>query len=185
MLKKEDAKRVEQNPTYNWRSRKLYIFDCAGGCGKELRVQSQSLKRRTGFCVRCVKCGGHPYQTIYNGMLTSIKRTNVRDGRNIQCKLSFEDFLFLAQIGCCCYCNAKVKWNEYKPGPYNLDRMDSSKDYEPGNVVVCCFGCNRRKGNFYSHEEFTAISEFLRTWRTLSKTGKMGMMLTISELREQ
>jgi hypothetical protein len=40
----------------------------------------------------------------------------------------------------------------YCLGPLNptgsgLDRLDSSKGYEEGNVVPCCKGCNTQKGN--------------------------------------
>lgn len=39
----------------------------------------------------------------------------------------------------CHYCGTK--------GPGGIDRVDSSKDYVRGNVVPCCWICNRMKSN--------------------------------------
>lgn len=163
MLDIKNAIRVEYD-TYVSGNTKVYVFVCKGGCGKEVRIQNQALSRRSGKCVRCTKRNRHPYQTLYNSFVSSVKR---RD-KVIENTLSFEDFLFLTDIRCCCYCNATVQWKEYRNGPYNLDRKDSSKGYSLDNVVVCCYRCNSIKRNFYNHEEFSAIMLYMRWWRDAS-----------------
>jgi hypothetical protein len=144
-------------------SRTIWIFECH--CGKELRVQKHGLITHSGKCVQCVKRNRHPYQTIYNCFLTSVKRTNERDGKDVRVLLSFEDFLVFTKISVCHYCGESVHWNEWRSGPYNLDRKDNSGDYTVENTVVCCFPCNRMKGNFYTYEEFVAVTKFLKVFR--------------------
>ena len=47
-----------------------------------------------------------------------------------------------------------------------VDRIDSSKDYEPGNVIWACYVCNNSKSNYFnSPEEFEPIAKGIReTW---------------------
>lgn len=173
MLRKEDAIRVDRSKG----GQKVYVFMCAGGCGKEIRSLSWPLPKRTGLCVRCVKRkDGHPLNTVYSCMRSSVHRTNVRDKRNVEFRLSFDQFLFYAQIDSCCYCGGKVVWKEWRQGPYNLDRLDSSGHYEVGNLGVCCFPCNERKRNFYTAEEFRAISLLMRVWRSATAEDKNEIM---------
>lgn len=43
-----------------------------------------------------------------------------------------------------------------KPTDFTVDRIDSSKPYEKGNVVVCCHFANQLKNQVESSEMFTA-----------------------------
>lgn len=179
------VKRVEYGVNGSGHKVKLHVVDCLM-CGKEMRKQTGALKRHTGYCVRCVKRkDAHPYQTVYNGMLDSVRRANDRFDRDVKVDLSFEEFLFLTQIGVCAYCNTRVKWTEYAPGPYNLDRMDNDRGYEMGNVVVCCFECNHRKGKHWDSEEFRLLSEFIRIHRSAPERLRSEMRYALSEWKAE
>lgn len=60
--------------------------------------------------------------------------------RSINWGLSIEDFASFWNSHCF-YCNDKIQG-------VGLDRIDSSKGYETGNVVACCTMCNRMKMNY-------------------------------------
>jgi len=43
----------------------------------------------------------------------------------------------------------------------SIDRLDNSESvgYVPGNVVSCCFLCNKLKGSFFTEEEMLQIGK--------------------------
>lgn len=57
--------------------------------------------------------------------------------RGLSFDLSFEEFCSFWQVDCS-YCGDPIP-------TIGLDRVDSSKGYELGNVVSCCTMCNRMK----------------------------------------
>jgi hypothetical protein len=57
--------------------------------------------------------------------------------RNLEFSLSLEDFAVYKRMPCF-YCG--------DPGKVGIDRIDNSKGYVWGNMVSCCFECNRMKG---------------------------------------
>lgn len=68
--------------------------------------------------------------------------------------LTKEEFINLTQQPCF-YCGSeptnqlKADWKHNTGGSYvynGLDRVDNEIGYNPGNVVPCCFFCNRAKG---------------------------------------
>jgi len=40
-----------------------------------------------------------------------------------------------------------------------VDRLDSSKDYTIDNICLCCFACNKAKGNVFSDGEMRVIGK--------------------------
>ena len=50
------------------------------------------------------------------------------------------------------------------PGPNGIDRIDSSKGYEPANCVPACKHCNYVKGNL-SMEDFQAWTQRFVTYQ--------------------
>ena len=48
-----------------------------------------------------------------------------------------------------------------------IDRMDSLKGYEQGNMVLCCVRCNHIKGDFFTQSEMVKIGNlFIKPkWR--------------------
>jgi hypothetical protein len=57
--------------------------------------------------------------------------------RNLEFSLSLEDFVAYKLMPCF-YCG--------DPSKVGIDRIDNSKGYVRGNMVACCFECNRMKG---------------------------------------
>jgi hypothetical protein len=47
----------------------------------------------------------------------------------------------------------------------NLDRKDSAKPYEMGNIVVCCRRCNYAKNTFFTYDEWKQIGTLIRSWK--------------------
>lgn len=43
-----------------------------------------------------------------------------------------------------------------------IDRIDSSKGYEPSNIVPCCTMCNRMKSDFTSEEFLNHIQQIYK-----------------------
>ncbi len=84
--------------------------------------------------------------------------------------LTLEQFRDVAQQNCH-YCGAEPR-NIYERDTYNgafiyngLDRIDSNQGYVVGNVVPCCWTCNRAKGDM-SYEEFLAyLGRVAQFWR--------------------
>jgi hypothetical protein len=79
--------------------------------------------------------------------------------------LSFDEFTDIIQKPCV-YCGlppSNIRFNEGRSKnekyPYSgIDRIDSSIGYVMGNVVSCCWDCNRNKGGL-SKEQFLAWVE--------------------------
>lgn len=66
--------------------------------------------------------------------------------RGVKVLLSESEFIEVRKQGCH-YCgDADIG----RPGGYNLDRIDSKKDYSVDNVVSCCWVCNTAKNDMTS-----------------------------------
>lgn len=51
-----------------------------------------------------------------------------------------------------------------------VDRLDSSLPYRIDNIGLCCFACNKAKGNVFSHEEMLLIGKSIsEVWLKRSK----------------
>ena len=177
-LREEDCIRVDRKKD----GTRVFVFPCSV-CGKEMPKTRSAMRTHTGKCVKCVKRNRHKYQTVYNCMISSIRAADKRFNRTTEINLSFDDFLFLAEIGVCAYCNKRVAWSEYSQGPYNLDRKDNSRGYEIGNVLICCFECNNRKGKHWDSDEFMIICDVIKAYRSADEGGKMEIVYAISELK--
>jgi len=57
------------------------------------------------------------------------------------------------------------------PKNFSIDRLDSTKTYERGNLVFCCSGCNNRKNQVRLED----IINIIRVWtkRQLDETKKI------------
>lgn len=73
--------------------------------------------------------------------------------------LTFEEYSSLRSKNCY-YCNGSLP--ETGRG---LDRVDNSKGYTVANVVACCGGCNRLKGDILSLEETAEMVKLLKILR--------------------
>ena len=54
-----------------------------------------------------------------------------------------------------------------------VDRLDGEQGYELGNIVLCCFSCNKARSNTFSAEEMEIIAPGIsEAWsRRLAKIG--------------
>ena len=159
MLLKENAVRREKfvkgkNRYYN------YIFECCG-CGKELSIQSSSLKTHSGKCMRCTQLK-EPYKYIYNEL-----KVHKRKGTSVE--LTFEEFLEIIKERNCHYCGEELNYEEYSrvwgktnSRAHQLDRKNNDLGYTKDNVVTCCWECNRLKSDRFTYEEFIQLSPILK-----------------------
>src|SRR3990167_6369828 len=98
-----------------------------------------------------------PIMVRFNKLLANYK--NSAKVRNVPFTLSDEQFRELTQEKCF-YCGSEPsqeKYRKFSNGAYvfnGIDRKDNSKGYVQGNVLHCCFICNRAKGNM-SYEDFS------------------------------
>ena len=129
-LKEQKPKRIEYDH-YHGRSRtKIFVFDCFGMCGKEIRVQSGRINIHKGRCVSCSQ-RGRPFEAAYNELYNRKKR------HKREVILTYEDFLTFVNHKCH-YCFSKILWEPYtrksgnivKSGrSYKLDRKNNNLGY--------------------------------------------------------
>lgn len=69
--------------------------------------------------------------------------------RGLPCDIDLEYLkeLFIAQAGRCFYTDELMTSIASKPNCVSIDRVDSSKGYVRGNVVLCCWIVNKMKQN--------------------------------------
>lgn len=106
-----------------------------------------------------------PYEWLLN------KLSKPRKDRKVKyVNLSYEEFLEFIKVDKCHYCNTNIVWSEYTSNckidgkcyqGYNLDRKDNNSGYTKDNCVVCCYECNRTKGNHYSYDEMLLLKPIL------------------------
>jgi len=136
-------------------------------CGTIFDTYTYNLANGKTFrCARCVDRKGKP---CYANRIDPLERT-INEQYNVFRKnarkrgevfLSRDEWLELAQRNCV-YCGEgpsnirRASVPHAKDFSYNgIDRIDSSRGYEQGNVQPACWICNRAKSNM-SHEEFVA-----------------------------
>jgi hypothetical protein len=159
MLNKEDAIRTEKKVKEKNRYY-IYVFECTG-CGKELNVQSSSLKTHSGKCMRCTQLK-EPYKYIYNEL-----KFHKKKGKEVT--ITFEEFTDIIKDAKCHYCDVPLKYDEYSrywgktnSRAHHLDRMDNDCGYSKDNVVTCCWDCNRLKSDRFTYNEFIKLSPMLK-----------------------
>lgn len=149
---------------FTGKHRRHYLCRCE--CGQEKTIQKTLLKngntRSCGCLSREQKLGQRlPNDAgVINHLLLQYKR-HARD-RGIDFHLTRSRFEILIRSRCD-YCgdpagNLKKTKNLPKGFPHNgVDRIDSKRPYEDGNVVPCCGTCNRAKAAM-SREAFIALA---------------------------
>ena len=156
-------KKVKSLPGHNGRSR--YRFKCDCGNLKDLDI----FNVKNGSTV---SCGCHRLNIRKEVMLNYAKRKYPfsveqryykgyegdakRNGREFD--VTFEEFLVALNLPCH-YCGRKKVnkiYNKSKTRSIKvngLDRIDSTKGYVDGNIVVCCKDCNIAK-NILNYDDF-------------------------------
>lgn len=151
----------------------IYLFNCSD-CGSEIRCQKSRLLTHSGRCVSCSH-KGRPYEYMWNEMKRSYRL------KDVEVTISYKELISLISIGECHYCNDTLIYNkhtrddsgEHVSRAYQLDRMDPSKGYISGNLVPCCWDCNRIKSNKFTYDEFILFSPALRKIKKNRKNEKL------------
>ncbi len=68
----------------------------------------------------------------------------------------------------CYYSGIPLDLSAQKEMCPSLDRLDSSKSYVPGNVVICLWCINRAKSNM-TEEEFLVLCKTITRWQEKKK----------------
>jgi hypothetical protein len=151
------------------------VWECLCLCGKITYQYSQKLLRgkvKSCGCLKKEKAAAgisprkkRPYEHLYNKLVKRAKE------RGYTVNYSYYSYLQLVHRNKWChYCHKKLQFSivsssgdrRLKNQGYQVDRKDSSRGYEEGNCVACCFRCNYAKGNTCSHDEW---HEMTRPWR--------------------
>lgn len=144
----------------------IFKYKCSCKCGGERVLFSTSLnKGKVTHCgcktpeSRSAASRGEFGVGIQNMVIRGYQR-NAKD-RGLSFNLSRDEILKLLS-GNCFYCGdepsrvvrVKKMYGEFIRN--GIDRLDSSKGYESGNVVSCCTTCNFLKSD-YTYNEFLQI----------------------------
>jgi hypothetical protein len=144
---------------------KNLIWKCICDCGGKSESRSADLRQgRTKSC-GCMR-GRHsnqkrlrPYEALYN-RLHKLNRKRFAIG------LTYEEFLEFTKVSKCSYCKGEVTWTRFNTAEfgskYNLDRVDSAKEYVKDNLVVCCWKCNRAKSDTFTGRQWRSIVGFMK-----------------------
>lgn len=128
------------------------------------------LSYSSGKMKRCKDC------QRYKNLEANAGRTRSR-GRSPELRLSRDEFIgwVRSQPRQCAYC--RILEHELREAgivssiglpveALGVDRVDNAGDYESGNIALCCYACNKAKGNVFSGEEMIAIGEAIGgAWR--------------------
>ena len=163
----EEGEKTSIGKNVTWR--------CLCDCGKETLVLSSSLLSGKTESCGCLKIErlreaqklpvGEAAKNIYYKQVVRRAKEN-----NLELDLSKEDILILSQYNCA-YCGSGPSStiglkNKKLNGTFTyngLDRVDNTKGYTKGNVVPCCYKCNRMKGTLSKTEFLTHIQTILKT----------------------
>lgn len=139
-----------------------YLCRCL--CGVEQAVDRQGLI--SGHSSRCLRCAHLITSSKLRGKGDGPWRSkkHVIDANRCGAKKRFlehsltDDEMCSIMSNACYYCglppsNRYTKRGDVEPFIYSgIDRVDNAVGYVPGNVVSCCWDCNRRKGSSGSEE---------------------------------
>lgn len=173
---------------YGDSNRYFYLWKCDCGNEKEYPVK-EVLSGKCKSC-GCLSYSINPrgWTKSRNPQISSWKYLYKRyrssaSYRKIKFEITIDDFILEASKNCS-YCNANPrslsKWNEpntikkarlfsyeelclYEIKANGLDRIDSSKGYNPSNIVACCKRCNIAKGDMTA-DEFKSHIERVYKW---------------------
>jgi hypothetical protein len=120
------------------------------------------------FCNACYK---------YGILVNNANKTRV-SGFTPGVDMSLQDFAswYGSQVKKCHYCHLPedaipdIRATTQVGHPLKrlgLDRIDNDRGYTVDNIVLCCFPCNKAKGNVFSEEEMrTQIGPYIsRVWK--------------------
>jgi len=129
---------------------------CTCDCGAKVVQAPENLRKRKICSPKCPKRTWAPPATggvSTPGSGANVLRNQYRSDakkRNLEFTLALDFFLELTSAPCT-YCESPPellsRYRETRPYTYNgIDRVDNERGYLLGNVVPCCYRCNRAKG---------------------------------------
>lgn len=133
-------------------------YKCQCRCGNVRNVSYTNLHDGNSKSCGCYKveqqsleAGWAAANSVYAGYLSGAKK------RGLEFSLTREQWDAMTQLNCF-YCGSEpsnIATHRYHGAfVYNgIDRLDPNKGYIEGNVVPCCFECNRAK-NDMSYSQF-------------------------------
>ncbi len=80
--------------------------------------------------------------------------------RHVNVTITLEEYIRISSLPCH-YCGLSLP----RTG-YGIDRKHNSLGYTFGNVVPCCWKCNKIKGNVLTYDEMIIVSKALREYKT-------------------
>ena len=136
------------------------MYECRCKCGTVWTTYGSQIS--CGHTTQCGKCGRKPHldrlhaamrlepgKSARHATFLQTKRSAVV--RGIKWSLTEDEFHVFGQQPCH-YCGdvlsncKKGNYGIYGEYRYNgIDRVEPTKGYEPGNMVTCCWRCNRAK----------------------------------------
>ena len=133
------------------------LWKCRCACGSERLIVTRQLRYGSVISCGCSRLRVDPETRALNVVLKRYQHQARH--RGLLWKLSKKDFLGLVKENCN-YCDAPpTNLNEFTKGrqlasaTYNgIDRLNNDIGYVAGNVVPCCFNCNRAKSSMYEDE---------------------------------
>ena len=114
---------------------------------------------------------GQRARARYGDKLKADKKRAEGDKRLYASESEFVDW-YCSQDDCCHYCGLtrlEAKSLRLKRGSFgyfvswDIDRVDSSRPYELGNMVLSCFMCNMAKAGYFSEDEALLLGAAVRT----------------------
>lgn len=120
--------------------------------------------KRQGHCRECRRVYRRSWSKTPEGKYVWL----FYKGRRHRVTISKEDFTewYKKQPRKCAYCGIAEVDLSRTTDPLNksthqlsVDRIDNSREYEKGNLVLCCLRCNQVKGEFLTHTEMEYIGQ--------------------------
>lgn len=148
----------------NGRSKdRCILWECRCDCGKILNIKSKGLSHgvKSCGCLRRIAVGEANFKRVYRGYQNEAKR------KKLPFDISTEDFRKITSRNCF-YCKTEPKQKSYRKfsnGAYifnGIDRKDNNKGYIWGNILPCCFICNRAKSDT-PYKEFILWIQAIKT----------------------
>ena len=127
-----------------------YRSRCRCSCGNEKDVTNEHLVHLKIRSCGCLRRGEASDDAFYNVAVGKIRRGAL--SRGLAFELTHAEVLQIIKQPChwCGDSNGnKLTGHDLpngRPGCNGIDRLDNAKGYIAGNVVPCCWPCNRMKG---------------------------------------
>lgn len=123
------------------------------------------------------KASDRKFNLTAKGAYKKLKQSKERGHLVVITQTEFVEW-YQSQPRKCFYCGLEENRLQTVKDAYNnktyrlsIDRTDSSKGYEKGNLVLCCLRCNHIKGDFFTQSEMEEIGQkyIARKWEDGTK----------------